>query len=66
MQINKSASVHTVQPLEAEVDVLGASQVYRGDGTVFVTPYESNGRIAYSINVERLVPVQATQESGNK
>lgn len=66
VQINKGASIHTVQPLEAEVDVLGQAQVYRGEGAVFVTPYESNGRIAYSINVERLVPVQAPQERGEK
>lgn len=66
VQISKNTSIHTVQPLEAEVDVLGAAQVYRGEGTVFVTPYESGGRIAYSINVERLVPVMATQERGDK
>lgn len=65
--VNKTASVHTTVPLEAEVDLFGAAQVYRGEGTVFVTPYESGGRIAYSINVERLVPVQAaTQERGDK
>lgn len=68
IQINKGASIHTVHPLEAEVDVLGAAQVYRGEGTVFVTPYESSGRIAYSINVERLILVtpQTPQERGDK
>lgn len=32
----------------------------RADGAVWVTPYEANGRVAYSFIVERLVPVNTS------
>lgn len=54
-QPQKSASVHVIHP-DPEGYALG--QVYAAEGRVFVQPYESNSRVAYSITVERLVPVQ--------
>lgn len=53
----KSASVHVIKP--AATYELGRK--YAARGRVFVQPYESNSRVAYSITCEELVPVEQVQ-----
>lgn len=57
----KTASIHVTEP--ASIYELG--QVYKADGTIFVQPYESNGRVALSITVQALVPANTTA-AGNR
>lgn len=53
----KSASVNVIEPPQ-NGEVYEFGQMYRGDGAIWVQPWESNGRIALSITVERLVPLK--------
>lgn len=53
LRSDKSASVHVIEQPASGVLELG--KLYRGEGIVWVQPWESNGRIALSITVERLV-----------
>lgn len=53
VRTEKTASVHVIDPPKTgEPFQLGT--MYRAAGTVWVQPYESNGRVALSITVERL------------
>ena len=53
LKSDKTASVHVIeQPIGG---VLELGQLYRAEGTVWVQPWENNGRMALSITVERLV-----------
>lgn len=55
LRSDKSASVHVIEQPASGVLELGA--LYRADGAVWVQPWESNGRMALSITVERLVRI---------
>lgn len=65
-QEEKTCYVNSIEPLEAELDVLGATQLYKAEGRVWIKPFvPDGGRLAYSITVEKLVPVQnAAQPQG--
>ena len=60
--VNKSASVHVLEPAA----IYSRREDFQAEGRVWVVPYESNGRVAYSITVERLVPVQVPKQGGDK
>ncbi|QOW64950.1 hypothetical protein IDM48_11545 (plasmid) [Rothia amarae] len=49
---DKSASIHVLSP-----DPVPLGQLLQAQGKIWVQPYESNGRSALSITVERLVPL---------
>ena len=55
VQPDKTASVHVLKP--ATVYEFGT--FYEARGKVWVQPYESNERMALSITVEQLVPMNA-------
>ena len=53
---NKSASVHVLDiPARAGTYELGTQ--YKAEGSVWVMPFEKDGRVALSITVEKLSPV---------
>lgn len=54
IRADKSASVHVTNP----ADFYELGTIYVAQGWIFVQPYESNGRVALSITVEHLVPVE--------
>jgi len=58
VRADKTASVNVIQ---ADQNGYGLGVVYRAEGRVYVQPYENNGRLAYSILTERLVPVTEKQ-----
>ena len=58
---DKSASVNVIQP--AAMYEMG--ERYVAQGRVYVQPYESNNRVAYSITVERLVPLASASASSS-
>lgn len=60
MQEEGSCFVNSIEPLEAELDLLGSAQLYRAEGKIWVKPFVSNDRQSYSITVEKLVAVQQT------
>lgn len=49
---DKSASIHVLSP-----DPVPLGQLVQAQGKIWVQPYESNGRSALSIIVEKLVPL---------
>jgi hypothetical protein len=51
IRIDKTASINVIHPL----DEYELGKFYHAEGKVWIQPYELNGRIAYSITVERLV-----------
>lgn len=51
---DKSASVHVIN----KADLYDAGVMYQAKGRVWVQPWESNTRVALSITVEQLVPVE--------
>jgi len=57
-KIDKTASVNVINPAE----VYDLAVTYRAEGRIYVQPYENNGRIAYSILCEKLVP--AVEKTG--
>lgn len=53
--------INTVEPVAAKFDFFG--QVYlKAEGKMTIKPFVSDGRLAYSITVDRLVPVNLQQE----
>lgn len=64
-QEESNCFVNSIEPLEADVDILGAPKLFKAEGKIWVKPFVSNDRQAYSITVEKLVSVQQnTPQSG--
>ena len=61
-----TVTVHVVEPLERYGSSAVHPTVYTTDGTVWVTPYVSNGWSALSIIAERLVPHKVLGEGASK
>lgn len=58
--------LHSIEPLAVEIDLFAAAPLYRAEGKVWVKPFVSNDRIAYSICAERLVKVNAAPTGEGK
>ncbi|MBO0811930.1 MAG: hypothetical protein J2P23_07770 [Microlunatus sp.] len=56
----KAASVHVIKP--AAIYELGV--IYKAAGRIYFQPWESNGRVTYSITVEQLVPAETETATG--
>jgi len=64
-QEESNCFVNSIEPLEADVDILGAPKLFKAEGKIWIKPFVSNDRQAYSITVEKLVAVQQnTPQSG--
>lgn len=63
----KNIYVNSVEPLNVKFDVFGAPQFFVPQGRIWIKAFVgNNNRIAYSITVEKLVPLQTQPQGESK
>lgn len=61
----RNVFIHSIEPLTAKGGLLTV-QLFKAQGRVWVKPFVNNERVAYSVCVEKLVPVQASEQKATE